>query len=223
MTETKSDAQIQQEVLRELKWDTRVEATEVGVIVDGGVVTLTGKVSSYAKKLAAQEAAHRVAGVLDVANDIEVVISGGKSRTDAEIAQAVRRALEWDVWVKDERIRSTVTNGWVTLEGTVASLYEREDVERAIRRLAGVRGVTDQIVVSGPSINSDKVQKLIEEALERRAARAAHRVKVSVSDGIVNLKGQVRSWAEKRAILGAVSHAPGIRAVNDSLSVDLLF
>ena len=219
-TEIKGDAQIKQDVLRELGWDTRVEETEVGVIVDEGVVTLTGNVSSYGKKLAAQEAAHRVAGVLDVANEIEVVIPGARTRTDTEIAQAVRNALEWDVLVNDESIRSTVSNGWVRLEGTVASLYEREEVERAVRRLAGVRGVTDEIVVSGPSLNSIEVQKMIEEALERRAERLAHRIEVTVSGGVVNVTGRVRSWAEKRAILGAVSHAPGIRRVNEDLLVD---
>src|SRR5262245_26051214 len=104
----KSDSQIQQEVLQELKWDTRVEETEVGVEVDQGVVTLTGTVSSYAKRLAAQEAAHRVIGVLDVANDIQVKVPGGLTRTDTEIAQAVRRALEWDIWVPDGRIQSTI-------------------------------------------------------------------------------------------------------------------
>lgn len=220
--EMKSDAQIQQEVLRELKWDTRVEETEIGVIVDNGVVTLTGNVSSYGKKLAALEAAHRVAGVLDVADEIQVVVRGGKTRTDAEIAQAVRNALEWDVMVNDERIRSTVTNGWVFLEGTVETLYEREDVERAVRRLAGVRGVTDRMVVAGPSVKTDVVQRAIEEALERRADRVAHRLKVSVSEGTVTLKGWVRSWAEKRAVLGAVSHAPGVRAVKDDLILDPL-
>jgi len=221
-TETKSDAQIQQEVLRELKWDTRVEETEIGVIVDQGVVTLTGNVSSYGKKLAALKAAHRVAGVLDVADEIQVVLPGGKTRTDAEIAQAVRNSLEWDVMVNDERIRSTVTKGWVYLDGTVETLYEREDVERAIRRLAGVRGVTDRLVVAGPSVKPDVVQRAIEEALERRAGRVAHRLKVSVSDGTVTLKGWVRSWAEKRAVLGAVSHAPGVCAVNDDLILDPL-
>ena len=219
---TKSDAQIQQEVLRELKWDSRVEETEVGVIVDGGVVTLTGNVGSYAKKLAALEATHRVIGVLDVADEIQVVVPGGKLRTDTEIAQAVRNALEWDAMVKDDRLRSTVSNGWVFLEGTAESLYEREDVERAVRRLAGVRGVTDNILVTGPTVNSDAVQNLIEEALERRADRIAHRIKVKVSDGVVCLEGRVRSWAEKRAVLGAVSHAPGIKSVNDDLMIDPL-
>jgi osmotically-inducible protein OsmY len=112
----KSDAQIQREVLEELKWDTRVDETDVGVEVDAGVVTLTGTVANYAKRLAAQEAAHRVRGVLDVANDIQVKITGGPVRTDTEIAQAVRAALEWDAHVPHERIQSTVANGIVTLE-----------------------------------------------------------------------------------------------------------
>jgi osmotically-inducible protein OsmY len=222
MIETKSDSQIQQEVLQELKWDTRVEETEIGVTADQGVVTLTGTVSNYGKKMAAQEAAHRVAGVLDVANDIEVKIPGGLARTDTEIAQAVRRALEWHVWVSDERILSTVSDGWVTLEGTVESLREREDAERTVRCLTGVRGVTNNIAVTAPSVNLDKVRAMIEKALERRAEREAHHIKVDVSDGTVTLRGRVRSWAEKRAILGAVSHAPGIRRVNEYLLIDPL-
>ena len=118
---TKTDSQIQQDVLRELKWDTRVEETDVGVEVDRAVVTLTGTVSSYAKRMAAQEAAHRVAGVLDVVNDIQVHLPGSLARTDTEIAQAVRHALEWDVVVPDTQIRSTVSDGWVTLEGDVGT------------------------------------------------------------------------------------------------------
>jgi osmotically-inducible protein OsmY len=144
----KSDAQIQQEVLRELQRDPWVEETEVGVQVANGVVTLTGTVTSGAKRVAAQEAAHRVAGVLDVANDLEVKRAGLLVRTDTEIAQAVRRALERDVSVPDQRIRSTVTDGWVTLEGTVDFGHEREDAERAVRNLASVRGVTNRITAA---------------------------------------------------------------------------
>src|SRR6266508_6461375 len=125
----KSDAQIHQDVLRQLRWDSRVDDTEVGVAVDQGVVTLTGTVASYAKKLAAQEAAHRVTGVLDVADDIRVKVPGSLGRTDTEIAQAVRHALEWNVMVPDTHITSTVTDGWVTLEGGVNLLREREDAE----------------------------------------------------------------------------------------------
>lgn len=221
--QTKSDSEIQQDVLRELKWDTRVEENEIGVAVEHGVVTLTGALSTYAKKLAAQDAAHRVFGVLDVANDIQVRIPGSMSRSDTEIAQALRSALEWDVWVPEHRIKSTVSNGWVTLEGDVALLRERNDAERAIRRLAGVRGVTNKIEVQPAKLEAEDLREAIEKALERRAAREARHVKVEVHDGGVKVSGPVRSWAEKRAILGTVSHAPGVRAVEEHLFVDPLF
>jgi hypothetical protein len=122
----KSDTQIHHDVLEELKWDSPVDETEVGVQVAGGVVTLTGTVTSWAKRVAAQEAARRVIGVLDVANDIAVKVPGGFMRSDTEIAQAVRQALEWDVFVPNERITSTVTDGWVTLEGPVERGSQRD-------------------------------------------------------------------------------------------------
>lgn len=221
--QTRTDSEIQQAVWRELKWDTRVAETEVGVTVEDGVVTLTGTVDSYAKKLAAKESAHRVRGVLDVANDIQVQVPGSLSRTDPDIAQAVRNSLEWDVWVDEQRIQSTVSNGFVTLEGEVRLLREREDVERVIRRLAGVRGVTNEIEVKPEPISSEAVRKAIEEALERRAEREAQHLKVEVNDGHVKLSGRVRSWAEKRAIYGTVSHAPGVRSVVENLFVDPMF
>jgi osmotically-inducible protein OsmY len=221
--QTESDSDLQQAVLRELKWSTRVDNTEVGVTVERGVVTLTGTVESYAKKVAAQEAAHRVFGVLDVANDLQVRVPGNLGRTDAEIAQAVRNALEWDVWVDDKRIKSTVSNGFVTLEGDVSLLRERDDVECTIHRLAGVRGVLNRIRVKPVIARAEDVQAAIEEALERRAEREAHRIKVELHDGEVKLSGAVHSWAEKRAILGVVSHAPGVRAVHENLFIDPMF
>lgn len=215
----KSDSEIQKQVLQELKWDTRVEETEVGVQVDKGVVTLTGNVSSYAKKLAAQEAAHRVSGVLDVANDLKVKFPGGL-RTDTEVAQAVRRALEWDVMIPEKRIQSTVAEGWITLEGTVDLLHEREDAERTVRNLIGVRGVYNKIVVKPALPKPAQLRERIEEALERGAEREAKRIRVEVSDGTVTLSGSVRSWLEEEAIVGAVSHAPGVQKVKDNLSIN---
>jgi osmotically-inducible protein OsmY len=216
----KSDAQIHQEVLRELRWDSRVDETEVGVEVDQGVVTLTGTVASYAKKLAAQDAAHRVTGVLDVANDIHVKMPGSEGRTDTEIAQAVRHTLEWDVLVPDTRITSTVADGWVTLEGSVDRLRERADAERVVRYLQGVRGVTNKIVVRPSQVKPEQVREVIEEALERSAEHEVKHIQVQVSDGAVTLAGRVRSYAEKRAVMGAVSHAPGVHTVNDQLRID---
>jgi osmotically-inducible protein OsmY len=216
----KTDEEIKQEVLRELHWDTRVDETEVGVIVHKGIVTLTGWVDSYAKKLAAQEAAHRVHGVCDVANEIEVKLPGDLVRTDADIAKAVRRAFEWDVLVPAEQIHSTVSDGWITLTGTVDYLSEREDAERAVRRLPGVKGVLNKLVVAEQEIEPEEVRSIIEAALERRADREAQRIKVTVVKGAVTLSGVVRNWAEKRAIVGAVSHAPSVHTVHDHLRID---
>jgi osmotically-inducible protein OsmY len=217
-TRKRTDAELQLAVLQELKWDTRVEETDVGIEVDKATVTLTGTVSSFAKKLAAAEAAHRVSGVLDVANDISVRIPG-VGRTDTDIAQAVRQALEWDVLVPADQIQSTVTHGIVTLSGTVARYSEREDSERAVRNLAGVRGVNNHMEVhhTPPHVSTFLVKDAIEEALERRAERAADRIRVTESDGIVTLHGQVQSWPEHQAILGTVRHAPGVREVRDEL------
>ncbi len=216
----KTDAEIKQEVERELRWDTRVSETEVGVTVNKAVITLTGTIDSYAKKLAAQEAAHRVHGVLDVANDLQVKLPGTITRTDTEIAQAIRRSLEWDALVPDSRIQSTVINGWVTLTGTVDNMREREDAERVVRYLLGVRGVYNKLVVLEQTVEPNEVRSVIEAALERRADRAAKHIDVAVTEGAVTLTGTVRNWAEKRAILGAVSHSPGIATVRDHLRVD---
>jgi len=216
----KSDAQIQKDVFDELRWDTRVEVTDVGVEVETGVVTLTGTVSSYAKKIAAQEAAHRVAGVLDVANDIRVHVPNTLVRTDSDIAQAVRNALIWDAFVPEDQIRSTVSDGWVTLDGDVDRWSQRTDAERVVSHLQGVRGVINHIVVKGPSVDSKAVRETIEGALERRAEREANRIDVRVEDGTVTLSGRVHTWPERNAVVQAVSHTPGVRAVADEIRVD---
>lgn len=221
-TMKKTDAQIHHDVIEELRWDPRVEETEVGVEVDKGVVTLTGTVTSWAKRIAAQDATRRVLGVLDVANDIEVKIPGGLARTDTEIAQAVRHTLEWDVFVPDTRITSTVTDGHVTLEGSVDRLSERDEAERAVRSLTGVKAVINRITVAAQPAKpmADDVRNAIERVLERRAEREARRIKVDVSDGRVTLTGAVRSWVEYRSVIGAVRFTTGVRAVDDHLRVE---
>jgi osmotically-inducible protein OsmY len=214
-----TDSQIQQAVLRELKWDTRVDETDIGVEVHAGEVTVTGTVSSWAKKLAAQEAAYRVAGVLDVANDIQVKIPGAAWRTDTEIAQAVRHALEWNVFVPDKRIRSTVSEGRVTLEGDVDYWTERDDAEIAVRDLAGVFAVTNRIEIKPPKGIALEVQKAIEEALDRQAAREVKRIKLDVQDGRVSVSGTVHSYAEREAVIGAACRTSGVRRVDDHLRI----
>ena len=149
----KTDGEIKNQVLRELKWDSRIAWSKIGVEVKQGVVTLTGVVSSYAQKLAAQDAAHRISGVLDVANDVEVKPEGLSDRTDADIALAVRHVLLWDALVPDERIKSTVSDGWVTLEGDVDFWRQRQDAEQTVLRLEGVIGVTNQIKVAPKTVD----------------------------------------------------------------------
>lgn len=215
----KTDREIHQDVFRELRWDSRVDPTQIGVEVDNGVVTLTGTVDSYAKKLAAKEATHRVIGVLDLADDIQVKLPGTFKRTDTEIAGAVRFALESNVFVPDQRIRSTVSDGWVTLEGEVNNLRETEDAERVVRLLADVRGVNNRLTVTRIKADPNDLRQSIEEALQRRTEREAQRIQVKVENGTVTLEGPVRSWLEKKAVLGTVSHAPGVREVRDRLVV----
>jgi osmotically-inducible protein OsmY len=214
---TKTDTQIHHDVLEELKWDSRVDETEVGVEVDKGVVTLTGTVSGWAKRMAAQEAARRVIGVLDVANDVSVKVPGGLTRTDTEIAQAVRHALEWDVFVPEEKISSTVSDGWVTLDGTVERWSQRTGAERAVRNLTAVKGVVNRITVEPAKPVTGDVHKAIEQALERRAEREAKRIRVDVRDGIVTLTGSVHSWAERKSVVAAARFTPGVREVEDRL------
>ena len=223
MLERRSDRDLKQRVLRELKWDSRVSWASINVEVTDGVVTLVGTVPSYAQKIAAQGAAHRVVGVLDVANDIEVRPIDQFVRTDSEIASAVRNALEWDALVPNEQIQSTVSDGFVTLEGQVDYGRERKDAERAIRRLAGVVGVINKITIRKQPVNEKQLREEIQFALERRADREAERLRIEVRDGAVNLWGRVHSWQEKRAVIGSISHAPGVTHLKDHLRIDPYF
>jgi osmotically-inducible protein OsmY len=216
----KTDEEIRKDALFQLDWDSRLRWSDIGVNVKKGVVTLTGTVDSYAKKLAAQKVAHSVPGVLDVANDIEVKVTARLQRTDSEIARAVRHTLEWDALVPSDQIRSTVANGWVTLEGEVEYYSERESAQRAVAHLPGVRGVTNNIEVCALPVEPERVKFLIEDVLERRADREAKRIRVSVNEGDVTLTGAVKSWDEKKAILGAVGHAPGVKMIHDHLFID---
>jgi osmotically-inducible protein OsmY len=216
----KSDSEVQRLVLEELKWDPRVDETEVGVQVKDGVVTLTGRIDSFGKKQAAGQAAHRVLGVLDVANDLEVAVSLKDTPADPEIAKAVREALRWNVFVDEKAITTTVSGGWVTLDGTVSDWYELDAAARAVRDLAGVRGVTNLLKVKGPLVEAKTIRTAIESALTRQADREAKRVHVDVQDGVVKLTGTVRSWSEKRAVERAAGLARGVMKVQNNLVID---
>jgi osmotically-inducible protein OsmY len=220
MAPARSDKSVRDDVLDELGWDTFVDETQIEVEVADGVVTLVGTVDSYARKLAAQEAAHAVAGVRDLVNAIDVRQSSETQPTDRALEDMARQLLTWDALVPDRDIDVSVSDGWVTLSGEVSVAAQRGEAERAVAHLVGVRGVHNEIAVHRPDLTPDDVRLKIQEALRRRATHLASHIDITVDDGAVTLSGSTQTPREKLAILGAVSHAPGIQVVCDELRVD---
>ncbi|MFR9774817.1 BON domain-containing protein [Micromonospora sp. MS34] len=219
-TITRTDQDIQSDVLDELTWEPRVRPNEIGVTVTEGVVTLTGWVDSYAKKWAAERAAHRVSRVRAVANDLAVRIATSAEKSDPEIATAASRALEWDAFVPIEALDVTVADGWVTLHGEVEWEYQRRAAERAVGRLSGVRGVSNGITVR-PSVGFDgrDLAERIVDALARNGATEAEGISVRVHGDTAVLAGLVHSIPEREEIERVVWSAPGIREVHNHVTV----
>jgi len=219
-TITRTDEKIQQDVLAELKWDTQVGPNEVGVIVKNGIVTLTGQLDSYTKKWAAREAAQRVYGVMAVADEIEVRLPSSSTRSDADIAAAARRALEWDAMVPVDRIQITVSKGAVTLDGEVDWNFQKHDTERVIRRLTGVRTVLNLLTVhTTPHPSPTQLKQNIEQALVRSAEVDAERIQVETKGGKVILKGTVRSWAEREEAERVAWRGTGVTVVENHIVI----
>jgi osmotically-inducible protein OsmY len=217
-TLVKTDEEIQKDVLAELKWDARIQPNEIGVSVKDGIVTLTGWVDSYLKKWSAEDVAHRVDGVKGIANDIEVKLA--TERTDPDIAAAAVHALEWDAFVPSDKVQVTVSKGWVTLRGEVEWQYQREDAERVVRRLAGVKGVTNLITVK-PRVTASELKKKIEDALVRNAEIDANKITVEVQGSKAILKGSVRAWAEREEAERVAWSAPGITSVENRITLEV--
>ncbi|HXJ34033.1 MAG TPA: BON domain-containing protein [Candidatus Eisenbacteria bacterium] len=216
----KRDVTTKAAVLRELRYDTGVNETEIGVSVADGVVTLTGRVDNEAQRAAAQEAAHRADGVLDVANEIMVKIPFALGRTDADLALAVRESLEREPDVPAEQIHSTVYDAVVTLTGMVDTRHAMEVAERAAHRVACVRRVANKLVVRRGTIDLAALRRSIEGALERRAQREAGHIELSAEDGVVTLEGRVNSFSDKSVVLDLVRHAPAVRSIEDRLRIE---
>jgi osmotically-inducible protein OsmY len=215
-TMNRTDRQIQTDVLSELQWDYSIQANEIGVAVKDGVVTLTGTVDTYLKKWKAEEAAHRVQGVVAVANDINVRIIG--ERTDADIASAAVYALKWNSSVPADKIQVTVDKGWVALKGDVEWQYQKLEAERAVRGLWGVKGVSNLIIVK-PAASPSDLKKKIEDALVRTAQVDASNITVEVVGSKAILKGRVRSWSERQEAERQAWLAPGITSVDDQFTL----
>jgi osmotically-inducible protein OsmY len=214
----KTDSDIRDDVIDELRWDPPVSQPEnVGVAVADGAVTLSGHTTSYAEKLAAGRAAERVYGVKAVANDLRIHLAGSP-RDDADIAKAIAHVLEWNVNIPDGRIQARVQNGRVTLEGHVDYDFQRREVERMVRHVRGVVGITDELVLTPPA-SPLEVESEIQDAFEREAGVDARQVSVEVSDRTARLYGHVRSLREAEAARAAAAAAPGVARVESFLTV----
>jgi osmotically-inducible protein OsmY len=213
-----TDKDLKQHVENALDYEPGINATDIGVSVAEGVVTLRGNVDSYREKIAAERVALRVYGVKAVANDLAVRLVSGHQRTDTEIAQAAVHALKWHTAVPDDRVTLTVKDGWIALAGTLDWQYQRDAAGKAVRDLAGVKGVTIDIRVQ-PHVKTIDVRDKIEAAFKRSAEIDARRINVTAQDGKVILSGNVHSWAERQEAERAAWAAPGVSLVDDRLAV----
>jgi osmotically-inducible protein OsmY len=215
----KTDDEILKDVQDELKWDAYLNSSEIGVSVKNGIVTLTGIVDSYYKKLAAENAVKKVSGVTGVVQKIEVRLSESGKRKDTDIAEAVQNAFKWSVLVPKDKIKIKVENGWVTLEGDVEWEFEKHAALRAVEKLEGVQGVTNNIRVT-PRVAPGDIKQKIRSAFLRSATFDSERINVKVDGSTVRLSGKVRSWAEKKEAERQAWLAPGVTRVENDIEID---
>jgi len=216
----RSDSEIKRDVEDELRWDPDVDSTDIAVTVKSGVATLTGFVHTYSDKFEAERAAKRVAGVVGLANDIEVRLRNIDEMPDPEVAREAVTAIKTQLPISVEQIKVTVERGWVTLEGEVQWNYQKQTAERAVHRLKGVKGVSNLIQLK-PSVPPTEVKRKIEEAFRRSAEIDASRITVEAKGSEVVLKGTVRSWTERQEAERAAWGAPGVTKVDNRVTISV--
>jgi osmotically-inducible protein OsmY len=214
------DSEIHRDVLAELRWDQRLRETDIAVAVREGVVTLAGTVDDYAQRYASERAVGRVRGVKAVVNDLLVKLATGAERSDSDIAHSAVNALKADIEVPDDRVKVKVSNGWLTLEGDVEWYYQKDAAERAVRYLAGVKGVNNLITMRPSPMPAD-IKQRIKEVFKRQAELDAERITVETTAHKVILAGSVESLGEKRAAERAAWNCPGVSIVDNQLRVTL--
>ena len=215
----KTDKEVQRDILDELAWEPRVDAADIGVSVEDGVVILNGRAKSLIEKWVAERVAQRVEGVRAVTDQLVVKLPGDSQYGDADIAHAAANALDWNVSVPRSRIKLVVEQGCIALKGNVDYHYQKEAAEDAIRGLRGVKGVRNTIVVTPPSISPGNIKQKIEKALERAAQVDAQKIVVETEGGKVILHGDVRTWAEREEAERATWAAPGVFAIENDIRI----
>lgn len=214
----KTDAQLQNDVIAELKWDASVNATKIGVEVNNGIVTLSGHVDNFGDKWSAEKAVQKVCGVKALAVEIDVVLPDSSIRSDTDIARTVENVLEWAInWPKNP-VKVMVEDGWITLTGELQYEFQKKMAMTAVRHILGVKGVSNQIAVK-QSPTPSSIKSDIEAAFKRRALTDAQEIMVSVKGGEVTLTGVVQSWAERDMVSDSVWNTSGVTSVNDNISL----
>lgn len=214
----KTSAELKTDVVDELMFEPSIHEASIGVAVEDGVVTLSGHAKSYAEKLAAEEAAKRVDGVQAVANELKVELWPGFQHDDTDVAHAAAHALRWNTWLPADAVTASVSDGWVTLEGSVPWQYQKQEAMLAIQRLQGVKGVTNRIEVE-PRVPATEVERKIQSAFQRAASLDARQVHVETAGSRAFLRGKVRSFAESQDAERAVWSVPGVTSVRNELEI----
>lgn len=213
-----TDLALRQNILDELEFEPSIDAAHIGVAVEDGIVTLTGHASSYWEKTTAENVVKRVKGVKGLAEEIEVRLVGLKGTADDEIAKRAVDAITWNVSIPRDKVQVKVQDGWITLTGRLEWQYQKNAAAEAVRGLAGVVGVANQIEIN-PRASVSDIKKRIENALKRNAETEAQTIRVIVRDGKVTLEGKVRALSERQAAERAAWSSPGVRAVEDRISI----